>query len=264
MTHRVQSNHSPSFRLDGRFAVITGASRGIGKAFAIAYGRAGAEVMLVSRSTDELAKVQQEIESAGGKAYIWRCNVADVADVRVLGTAVADVLGSHQKLVLVNNAGAAHTKLALEVTEDDWQYVFDTNVKSTFFCAQVVGRLMLDRGYGKIINITSTWAESTDDGKSVYGAAKAAVSQLTKALSAEWAQYGVRVNAIAPTATMTDSTVNNLTAAPDRADRILQRIRLGRFAEPADLIGAAVFLASPASDFVTGHVLHVDGGWRGR
>jgi 2-deoxy-D-gluconate 3-dehydrogenase len=261
MTHSAQSNDLPSFRLDGRFAVITGASRGIGKAFAIAYALAGAEVMLASRSTDELAKVQQEIESMGGRAYIRPCNVADVGDVRALAAAVTDALGRDQKLILVNNAGVAYTKVAVEVTEDDWQCVFDTNVKSTFFCAQLVGKLMLDRGYGKIINITSTWAESTDEGKSVYGAAKSAVSQLTKALSAEWGPRGVRVNAIAPTATMTDSTANNLKAAPDRADRILQRISLGRFAEPADLIGAAVFLASPASDFVTGHVLQVDGGW---
>jgi 2-deoxy-D-gluconate 3-dehydrogenase len=123
------------------------------------------------------------------------------------------------------------------------------------------GRMMIERGYGKIINLSSTWSASTDVGKSVYGAAKAAVSYLTAALSTEWAPLGVRVNAIAPTTTLSDSTKHALEQNPVRATALLSRIKLGRFAEPADLLGAALFLASPASDFVTGHTLFVDGGW---
>jgi 2-deoxy-D-gluconate 3-dehydrogenase len=120
---------------------------------------------------------------------------------------------------------------------------------------------MIERGYGKIINISSTWSVSTDAGKSVYGIAKAGVSYLTAALSTEWAPLGVRVNAIAPTSTLTESTARTFRENEARAQKLLSRIKLGRFAEPADLIGAAIFLASPASDFVSGHTLFVDGGW---
>ena len=121
---------------------------------------------------------------------------------------------------------------------------------------------MIERGYGKIINLSSTWSASTDMGKSVYGVAKAGVSYLTAALSTEWAPLGVRVNAIAPTSTLTESTSRSFRENEARAQKLLSRIKLGRFAEPSDLVGAAVFLASPASDFITGHTLFVDGGWR--
>jgi 2-deoxy-D-gluconate 3-dehydrogenase len=121
--------------------------------------------------------------------------------------------------------------------------------------------MMVDRGYGKIINLSSTWSASTEMGKSVYGLAKAAVSYLTAALSTEWAPLGVRVNALAPTTTLSESTKQTLEQSPARAQALLSRIKLGRYAEPGDLVGAALFLASPASDFITGHTLFVDGGW---
>jgi 2-dehydro-3-deoxy-D-gluconate 5-dehydrogenase len=125
----------------------------------------------------------------------------------------------------------------------------------------MVGRLTINRGYGKIINLSSTWSVSTDNGKSIYGLAKAAVSQLTAVLSTEWAPLGVRVNAIAPTTTLSENTIHALEKDQARAERLRTRIKLGRFAQPSDIIGAALFLASPASDFVTGHTLYVDGGW---
>ncbi len=150
---------------------------------------------------------------------------------------------------------------SLEVTEEDWDRVLDVHAKGTFFCCQVFGRRMIDRGYGKIINLSSTWSASTDLGKSVYGLAKAGVSYLTAALSTEWAPLGVRVNAIAPTATLTESTSLAFRENEGRAERLRSRIKLGRFAEPSDLAGTAIFLASPASDFISGHTLFVDGGW---
>ena len=158
-------------------------------------------------------------------------------------------------------AGFGFTKPAIDVTEQDWDQLVDLHLKGTFFCSQFLGRLMIDRGYGKIINLSSTWSGSTDVGKSVYGLAKAGVSYLTAALSTEWAPFGVRVNAIAPTATLTENTIRSLRKDKARAKRLLSRIKLGRFAEASDLVGAALFLASPASDFVTGHTLFVDGGW---
>jgi 2-deoxy-D-gluconate 3-dehydrogenase len=256
----------PSFRLDGRLAVITGAGDGIGRTFAVAYARSGAEVVLVGRTREKLLTAQREVESAGGRAHVITADVSKIADLRSLEQEVSQSLNSagaapERKLVLVNCAGFAFTKPALEITEEDWDRTLDVHAKGTFFCSQFLGRLMIERGYGKIINLSSTWSVSTDMGKSVYGAAKAGVSYLTAALSTEWAPLGVRVNAIAPTSTLTENTSRTFRENEARAQRLLSRIKLGRFAEPEDLVGAAIFLASAASDFVTGHTLFVDGGW---
>jgi len=252
----------PSFRLDGRLAVITGASDGIGRAFALAYARSGAEVVLVSRTQEKLLEVQRSVEAAGGRAHILRADVGKMDDIESIDEEVSRLIQDRDlSLILVNCAGFGFTKPALAITEENWDRILDVHAKGTFFCCQRMGRLMIERGYGKIINLSSTWAVSTDIGKSVYGAAKAGVSYLTAALSTEWAPLGVRVNAIAPTSTLTESTSRAFRENEDRAQRLLSRIKLGRFAEPSDLVGAAIFLASPASDFVTGHTLFVDGGW---
>jgi NAD(P)-dependent dehydrogenase (short-subunit alcohol dehydrogenase family) len=255
------SDELPSFRLDGRLAVITGASEGIGRAFALAYCRAGAEVVLVSRSREKLLEVQHSVETAGGTAHVICADLGKIDDIRSIERGVSKLVRGSGAVVLVNCAGLAFTKPALDVTEEDWDQILDVHVKGTFFCSQFFGRLMIERGYGKIINLSSTWSASTDPGKSVYGLAKAGVSYLTAALSTEWAPFGVRVNAIAPTATLTEATARNFEADPARATRLLNRIKLGRFAQPSDLVGAGLFLASPASDFITGHTLFVDGGW---
>jgi len=256
----------PSFRLDGRLAVITGASDGIGRAFAVAYARSGAEVVLVSRTREKLLEAQASVEAAGGRAHILCADVGKIGDIRSIEQEVSRIItysatGRDLQLVLVNCAGFGFTKPALDITEDDWDRILDVHAKGTFFCCQFLGRLMIEHGYGKIINLSSTWSVSTDMGKSVYGIAKAGVSYLTAALSTEWAPLGVRVNAIAPTSTLTENTARSFRENEARAQRLLSRIKLGRFAEPSDLVGAAVFLASPASDFITGHTLFVDGGW---
>jgi NAD(P)-dependent dehydrogenase (short-subunit alcohol dehydrogenase family) len=259
---RHQDDELPSFRLDGRLAVITGASEGIGRAFAVAYSRAGAAVVLVSRTREKLLKVQSLVEASGGRASVLCADMGKIDDIRSVERAVSKLLkGSDAPLVLVNAAGLGFTKPALDVAEEDWDGILDVHTKGTFFCCQFLGRLMMERGYGKIINLSSTWSASTDIGKSVYGAAKAGVSYLTAALSTEWAPRGVRVNAIAPTATLTESRSRSFLEDEARGQRLLNRIKLGRFAEPSDLVGAALFLASPASDFITGHTLFVDGGW---
>jgi 2-deoxy-D-gluconate 3-dehydrogenase len=252
----------PSFRLDGRLAVITGASDGIGRTFALAYARSGAEVVLVSRTREKLLGVQRSVEAAGGRAHVLAADVARIADIQSLEQEMPRIIaGRDLSLVLVNCAGFGFTKAALDITEEDWDRLLDVQAKGTFFCAQFMGRLMIERGYGKIINLSSTWSVSTDMGKSVYGAAKAGVSYLTAALSTEWAPLGVRVNAIAPTSTLTENTSRAFRENEERAKRLLSRIKLGRFAQPSDMVGAGVFLASPASDFVSGHTLFVDGGW---
>jgi NAD(P)-dependent dehydrogenase (short-subunit alcohol dehydrogenase family) len=266
MNTKVQNQDDlPSFRLDGRLAVITGASDGIGRAFALAYAHSGAEIVLVSRTREKLLKVKAAVEAAGGSAHAIAADVSKLEDIRAMEQEVSRLVKGESKdrsLVLVNCAGFGFTKPALETTEEDWDRLLDVHAKGTFFCCQCVGRLMVDRGYGKIINLSSTWSTSTDMGKSVYGAAKAGVSYLTAALSTEWAPLGVRVNAIAPTSTLTESTSRTFRENEARAQSLLSRIKLGKFAQPSDLVGAAIFLASPASDFVTGHTLYVDGGWR--
>jgi 2-deoxy-D-gluconate 3-dehydrogenase len=251
-----------SFSLDGRVAVITGASEGIGRAFALAYAQAGAEVILVGRRREKLVEVQRLVDASGGKAHVICADLSRLDDIRSLSASVGDLLsGRDARLVLINNAGFAFTKPALDVTEEDWHRVLDLHAKGAFFCSQLIGRLMISRKYGKIINLSSTWSASTDIGKSIYGAAKASVTYLTAALSTEWAPLGVRVNAIAPCATLSDNTRMHMQQDPARTERLLGRIKLGRFPEPADLIGASIFLGSPASDFITGQTLFVDGGW---
>jgi NAD(P)-dependent dehydrogenase (short-subunit alcohol dehydrogenase family) len=262
ISHELDGEQLPSFRLDGRLAVITGASDGIGRTFALAYARSGAEIVLVSRTQEKLAEAQRAVQAAGGCAHIVRADVGKLEDIRSMEKEVTRIVkGRDHSLVLVNCAGFGFTKAALDTTEEDWDNILDVHAKGTFFCCQFMGKMMIERGYGKIINLSSTWSVSADAGKSVYGIAKAGVSYLTAALSTEWASLGVRVNAIAPTSTLTESTSRTFRENEDRARRLLSRIKLGRFAEPSDLVGAAIFLASPASDFVSGHTLFVDGGW---
>jgi 2-dehydro-3-deoxy-D-gluconate 5-dehydrogenase len=249
-----------SFRLDDRLVVVTGASEGIGRAFAECFARCGAFVVLAARRKDLLEEVQRGIVASGGQAEVVATDVTRLPDIGGLATAVGR-LARDRRLVLVNNAGFGFTKAALETSEAEWDRLFDTHVRGTFFCAQRIGALMLERGYGKIVNLSSAWSAATDAGKSAYGAAKAAVSHLTAALSTEWAPRGVRVNAIAPTATLTDFVARTFSASPERAERLKSRIKLGRFARTDDLLGAALFLASGASDFVTGQTLFVDGGF---
>ncbi len=250
-----------NFRLDGRFIIVTGASGGLGRMFAETFAALGARVLLVARRREKLEQVRDAIASAGGKAELAVVDLYRLADIRMLAATVARLSHPEEKLVLVNNAGFSFTKPVLEVTEADWDTLIDVHLKGTFFCSQQIGAMMIARGYGKIINLSSTWAAATAAGKSVYCTAKAGIGQLSAALSSEWAPQGVRVNALAPTATLTEAVKRNKAAHPERHARLMSRIKLGRFAEPDDLIGGAIFLASAASDFVTGQTLFVDGGF---
>jgi NAD(P)-dependent dehydrogenase (short-subunit alcohol dehydrogenase family) len=251
-----------AFRLDDRLIVVTGASQGIGRFLAESFARLGALVVLASRRADKLEDACKAIAARGGRAEAVPTDVSRIDDIDRLAAAVRRLAQDDtRRIVLVNNAGLGFTKPALEIDARDWAAVFEDQVRGTFFCSQRIGALMLERGYGKIINMSSTWAVRSEPGKSVYGAAKAAISQLTAALASEWAPRGVRVNALAPATTMTEAGRARMAADPARAALLLSRIRLGRFEEPSDLIGAAVFLASGASDFVTGQTLFVDGGF---
>lgn len=252
----------PSFRLDGRLAVVTGASEGIGRMFARAFAASGASVVLAARNRAKLELVRDTILAEGGQAEVVPTDVTSIASLDGLAVRASEIAGADgRKMVLVNNAGFGFTRPAVDVSLTEWDELFDTHARATFFSCQKHAAYMLDQGYGKIINMSSTWSASSDDGKAPYCSVKAAISQLTAALSTEWARHGLRVNALAPTATMTEFTARSMEARPDRAEKLLSRIPIGRFARPEDLIGAAIFLASEASDFITGQTLFVDGGW---
>ena len=245
------------FSLSDKVAVVTGASEGIGEALARGMAEAGADVLICSRREAKLKQVQVQIEQKGRRAEVFVLDVRRLDQIQRLRDFALERFGKVD--ILVNNAAFTVTKPAWEVTEEEWDVMTDTGFKGLFFCCQVIGSIMRQRGYGKIINLSSTFSRSIIKGRSVYGGIKAGVSHLTEALALEWASDGIRVNALAPTAVLTPSRKETLKG--EVLQRILSRIPLGRLATPEDLVSAAIYLSSPASDFVTGHTLFVDGGW---
>jgi NAD(P)-dependent dehydrogenase (short-subunit alcohol dehydrogenase family) len=245
------------FGLAGKAAVVTGASEGIGNALAVGLAEAGADIVVCSRREEKLKDVKAEIEKTGRRVELFVVDIRRLGEIEALKQFVLERFGGAD--ILVNNAGATVTKSAWETTEDEWDLMLDTGLKGLFFCCQAIGSVMKARGYGKIINLSSTFSRSIIPGRSVYAAVKAGVSHLTEALALEWAANGIRVNALAPTAVLTPSRAQFLQG--EVLKRILSRIPLGRLATPDDLVNATIYLASAASDFVTGQTLFVDGGW---
>jgi len=245
------------FDLTDRVVAVTGASEGIGRELAFIFARAGADVIVCSRSEQKLRKVKTEIENIGRRAEVFALDVCKVNSIEGLKDFILDRFGKID--VLVNNAAYTVTKPAWTVTESEWDLMLDTSLRGLFFCCQIIGSIMRNQNYGKIINLSSTFSRSTFDGRSVYAALKAGVSHLTEALAVEWAPHGIRVNALAPTAVRTPSREKILQG--ERLKMLLSHIPLGRLATTDDLVGPAIFLASSASDFLTGQTLFVDGGW---
>ena len=244
------------FDLTGRVALVTGASEGIGKDLALGLAHAGADIIVSSRREPELMKVKAEIEEIGRQSDVFVMDVCRIQDIARLRDFIQERYGKLD--ILVNVAGFVVTRPAWDVSEDEWDQMVDVGFKGLFFCCQILGGLMRDQGYGKIINLSSTFSRTTAKGRAVYAGIKAGISHLTEALSFEWASDGIRVNALAPTAVLTPSRQDILKG--DTLKAIVERIPLGRVATTEDLIGAAIYLASKASDFVTGHTLFVDGG----
>ncbi|EWM14544.1 2-dehydro-3-deoxy-D-gluconate 5-dehydrogenase KduD [Kutzneria sp. 744] len=247
------------FLLKGRTALVTGARTGIGKAIAVGLAQAGADLVVLGHSPD-FADVTAEAEAAGASVETL---VVDLSDPAAVEPALAEVLARREVDVLVNNAGIIHRQPATDVALEDWRRVQAVNLDSVFALSQAVGRQMTARGSGKIITIASLLSFQGGINVSGYTTSKHAVAGLTKALANEWAPHGVQVNAIAPGYIATNNT-EALRADPDREPAIRGRIPAGRWGKPEDLVGAAVFLASSASDYVNGHVLVVDGGWMSR
>jgi NAD(P)-dependent dehydrogenase (short-subunit alcohol dehydrogenase family) len=251
----------PGFGLSGRTALVTGAARGIGQAVAIALAEAGADVALGLRDATAPAAAAERIQELGRRVLRLQMDVTDRAQIARAVAETIDVFGRID--ILVNNAGIGPPNPAELVTEDDFDRTLAVNLKGTFFVSQEVGRTMIARGGGRIVNLGSQAGAVALPTESVYCMTKAAIAHLTRCLAVEWARHGINVNAIAPTFIRTPGTEKWLRDDEFRED-LLSRIPLGRVGEPADVVGAVVFLASPAASMITGATLLIDGGWTAR
>lgn len=250
------------FDLTGRLAVVTGARRGIGLAMARALAQAGADVVAVSAHLEARGShVQRAVEGAGRAFAAYRCDLAD----RAATTALAEELCGLMRPVdiLVNNAGTIARAPALDLADESWDRILTVDLSSQFVLTRRIGREMVSRGYGKVIQTASLLSFQGGVNVAAYAAAKSGLAGLTRALANEWAPHGVNVNAIVPGYVATDNT-QALRDDPLRNQAILERIPAGRWGDPEDLAGATVFLASAASDYVNGILLPVDGGWLAR
>ncbi len=247
----------PLFDLTGKVALVTGTSRGLGQYLARALARAGADLVLTSRDPDTLKPFQAELESLGRRALPLALDVRERDSILHM---TAEAIAHYGKIdILVNNAGCNVRKPALEVTWEDWNLVLDTNLRGTFFVSQAIARHMLDRKYGRIINIGSVTCVAGYAGLGPYGASRGGVKQLTMSLADDWGVHGITVNCLAPG---WFKTAQNAVMYENQEllEYLVYRIPLKRPGQPQDLDGAVVFLASDASAYVTGQTLLVDGG----
>ena len=245
------------FDLTGKTAIVTGASRGLGQYFGRALARAGADLVITSRTLASLAGFQKEVESLGRRAIPLELDVRDHASIATMAEAAWQAYGKID--ILVNNAGCNVRKPAVEITWDDWNLVLDTNLRGTFFVAQEVAKRMIPRGYGRIINIGSVTSVMGYAGLGPYCASRGGVKQLTMSLADDWGKFGITVNCLAPGWFRTEQN-KVLYENQEWLEYICDRIPLKRPGKPTDLEGAVVFLASDASEYITGQTLLVDGG----
>jgi len=246
----------PSFSLENKVAIVTGGGTGIGKAIALTFAEAGANVIVASRKLDNLEKVTEEVKALGKRSLAVQTDITQKADVDNL---VQRVVGEFDRIdILVNNAGVDIGSM-LELSEEDWDKTIDTNLKGCYFCCQAVGKRMIKQKGGNIINIASNIGIKAISLYSAYCASKAGVVMLTKVLALDLASYNIRVNAIAPGWVRTDMA-KELMSDPKALKEAEAEIPLGRLAEPEDISRTALFLASEASSYITGHTVVVDGG----
>ncbi|WP_026567561.1 2-dehydro-3-deoxy-D-gluconate 5-dehydrogenase KduD [Bacillus sp. UNC41MFS5] len=250
-------NHT--FNLTGKVAVVTGGTRGIGQGIALGLAEAGADIVLLQRSTDTFT--QERIKEFGVRCEIVQCDLENLDEVKQAIPKAIEAMGSVD--ILVNNAGIQRRSPAVDFSEQDWDDVLTVNLKAVWLLCQQAGRHMLEKNSGKIINIASLVSFQGGLFVPAYASAKGAVGQLTKALANEWSSQGINVNAIVPGYIATEMNTA-LIDDPVRSRQILERIPTGRWGNPEDFKGPAVFLASDASNYVHGHLLAVDGGWLGR
>jgi NAD(P)-dependent dehydrogenase (short-subunit alcohol dehydrogenase family) len=247
----------PSFDLTGKVAIVTGASRGLGQTFARALARAGADLVITSRTLDSLKPFQAEVESMGRRAVPLELDVRSEHSIR---TMAGDAAKAYPRIdILVNNAGCNVRKRAIDVTWDDWNLILDTNLRGAFFVAQSVATLMIPHGRGRIINIGSVTSVMGFSGLGPYGASRGGIRQLTMSLADDWGPHGITVNCLAPGWFKTEQN-KVLYEDPEWVAYLVDRIPLKRPGKPTDLEGPIVFLASDESEYITGQTLLVDGG----
>lgn len=248
----------PDFRLDGKVAVVTGATRGIGRGLAVAMADAGATIAAAGRDEGLLAEVVAEIQAAGGSAAAFLLDVSDVPSIEPTFARIGDRFASID--ILVNNAGLGANHPAVDVTEADWNEMMSVNLRGLFFCCQAAGRIMLAAGHGRIVNMSSQAGLVGIREHAVYSASKGGVNLVTKVLALEWSASGVTVNAVAPTFIHTPGTAERLDD-PDYLQGVLDRLPIGHVGTMTDVASAVIYLSSSAGAMVSGHVLVVDGGW---
>ncbi len=255
-------NEFPSFDLSGQTALVTGASKGLGKAISLALANAGADVALGLRDPASGDDVVREIRAMGRRALAVPM---DVRDRKQIDAAVATVVETLGRLdIVINNAGLGPSAPAEDVTEENFDLTVDVNVKGVFFVSQAAGRVMIAQGYGRIVSLSSQAGFVALPGESIYCMTKAAVAHLTKCLAVEWGRYGITVNAVAPTFIRTPGTEADLADPAFEAEVIERVAALHRIGVPMDVAGAVVFLASPAASLITGTTVLIDGGWTAR
>jgi NAD(P)-dependent dehydrogenase (short-subunit alcohol dehydrogenase family) len=246
------------FDLTGKVAMVTGSTRGLGEVSATALAKAGADVAVCGRNADDLKRVSEKIRAMGRVSTGFAIDVTDKKSVTAAVAQVVDIFGPID--ILVNNAGVNHRVPVLDYPEAEWDRVIDTNLKGYFLVAQAVAPLMIAGGYGKVINMSSILGAVGLANQVAYASSKGGVDQMTKVMAIEWAPKGVRVNAIGPTYFETE-LVTQIRNDPERFKFINERTPMGRWGYLPELEGTVIFLASKASDFITGQTIYVDGGW---
>jgi NAD(P)-dependent dehydrogenase (short-subunit alcohol dehydrogenase family) len=246
------------FDLTGKVAMVTGSTRGLGEVAAMAMAKAGADVAVCGRSVTDLERVSTAVKELGRNSRGFALDVTSKEGVRESVGRILDTFGRVD--ILVNNAGVNHRVPVLDFPEEAWDLVINTNLKGYFLVAQAVVPQMIERGYGKVLNMASVLGAVGLPNQLAYASSKGGVIQMTKVMALEWAQKGVRVNAIAPTYFETE-LVAQLRNDPERFRFINERTPMGRWGQPHELEGTVIFLASKASDFITGQTIFIDGGW---
>lgn len=247
------------FSLEGKTAIVTGAGRGIGRSIALGLAEAGSNVVVCSRTTSELEELAVEIKAKGVEALVVPCDIQNPAAIDHVIQQTMDQFGSID--VLINNAGITKKHPAEEYPLEDWNQILNVNLTGVFLFAQKVGQVMLNQGKGSIINISSVSSKQAVTKSIAYGATKGGVNMLTKTFASEWADKGVRVNGIAPAYIETPLVLAVKNHREGFAEDIINRTPMKRMGKPEEIVGAAIFLASEASSYVTGETIFVDGGW---
>lgn len=248
---------SDKFDLTGKVAIVTGGGKGIGKAIAFGLAGAGAKVVLAARTLPDLEAVQQEISANGGDALAYQIDLSESGEIDGLVDSTRKAFGRID--ILVNNAARSFLRPLMELREDGFDKVFDTNVKGAFLLSRAAAKVMKDQGGGRIVNITTVGAVRGGALMGAYHASKAALKMLTMCMATEWAPYGILVNAVGPGLTKTQFS-QPIWSNPEVERHIVTRIPQGRLAEPEDIVGAVLFLSSDSASFVTGQSIYVDGG----